>query len=286
LDINWYPGHMAKTRRLLLENLKLVDVVIELLDSRIPLSSKNPDLDNILGNKPRVFALNKSDLADESILQQWDEWFSQKQYPHVFINSVDGTGFNTLRQLIKDSQKEKIEQRRKKGIRFISVKTMVVGIPNVGKSSLINKLAGKSTAKTGDKPGVTKGKQWIRIDREIDLLDTPGILWPKIENNQVGLNLAFTGAIKDDILDITELAAVLIKKLTQICPEKLAARYSLTEPITQTGPELLEIAGRNRGCLMRGGEVDFLRISTVLLDEFRGGKIGRISLESPNDPGV
>ncbi|MDD4494411.1 MAG: ribosome biogenesis GTPase YlqF [Eubacteriales bacterium] len=283
MDINWYPGHMAKSKNLLIENLKLVDVVIELLDSRIPSSSRNPDFDGILGNKPRIIALNKFDLADEGISRRWSDWFTEKDRKHVFINSIDGTGIKQLKQMIRDSVKDKFELRKQKGLRFMSVKTMVVGIPNVGKSSFINKAVGRSTAKTGDKPGVTRGKQWVRIDRDIDLLDTPGILWPKISDKEVGLHLAFTGAIKDEILDITELAALLMVKLSRLSPDKLSARYKLNGIDSMTGHEMLDAAGRNRGCLVQGGDVNLLRISTIFLDEFRGGKIGRISLETPDN---
>lgn len=281
MNIQWFPGHMAKTRRLLADNLKLVDVVIELLDARIPSSSKNPEIDSITGAKPRIAVLNKADLADEAVSREWMKWYSSRGYTVIFIDSIKGTGINQLKSSLRNIMKEKLERDRLKGRIFRPIRTMVVGIPNVGKSSFINKIAGKASAVTGDKPGVTRGKQWIRLNEEIELLDTPGILWPKFDDESIALNLAFTGAIKDEILDTVELAASLMTRLTDIYPEKLAQRFKLQTLEGQTGLNLLEKAGKNRGCIVSGGEIDLQRISTIVLDEFRGGKIGRITLEKP-----
>ncbi len=281
MNIQWFPGHMAKTRRLLSENLKMVDVVIELLDARIPLSSRNPEIDNILGTKPRIIAMNKADLADEAISVEWAKWYAEKGLPVIFIDSIKGTGYNKLRANMKSMMKDRIERDKLKGRIFRPIRTMVVGIPNVGKSSFINKITGRANAVTGDKPGVTRGKQWIRVNEEIELLDTPGILWPKFEDKQIAFNLAFTGAIKDDILDKVELAAALMEKLKETYPERLAERFKLQTLEDKTGLILLETAGKNRGCIISGGMIDMQRIAAILLDEFRGGKIGKISLERP-----
>lgn len=285
MNIQWFPGHMAKTRRILSENLKLIDVVIELLDARIPRSSKNPEIDEIIKNKPRVVVLNKSDLADEAVSKEWSKWYNSKGYTNIFVDSIRGKGINLLKTELKKLMKEKLEREKQKGRLFRPVRTMVVGIPNVGKSSFINKIAGKASAATGDKPGVTRGKQWIRINPEIELLDTPGILWPKFDDPQVGLNLAFTGAIKDDIIDIIEVAASLMGQLALIYPHNIKERYKLDSIEGLTGEELLKTAGKNRGCIIAGGEIDLRRIAAIVLDEFRGGKIGRISLECPEQQG-
>jgi ribosome biogenesis GTPase A len=281
MNIQWFPGHMAKTRKLLSENLKLVDVVIELLDARIPRSSKNPEIDSIIGSKPRVVALNKSDLADESVSKEWSRWYSANVYNCIFIDSIKGTGINLLKNGLRKIMSERFEKDKLKGRIFRPIRTMVVGIPNVGKSSFINRIAGRASAVTGDKPGVTRSKQWIRLDREIELLDTPGILWPKFDDREVGLNLAFTGAIKDDIFDIVEVAAKLMEKLDVVYPGKISERYKLSGLEDRGGFSLLQTAGKNRGCIISGGEVDMNRIAAIVLDEFRGGKIGRISLEHP-----
>jgi ribosome biogenesis GTPase A len=281
MNIQWFPGHMAKTRRLLTENLKLVDVVIELLDARIPASSKNPEIDSIIHYKPRLIILNKSDLADPEISRQWADWFKNRGIPVVFADSIKGKGLNILKDNLKELMKERFERDRQKGRIFRTIKTMVVGIPNVGKSTFINKIAGRAVAVTGDKPGVTRGKQWIRLNPEIDMLDTPGILWPKFDDEETALNLAFTGAIKDDIMDLTEVAAALAVKLSRDYPELFFNRYKLEHAQGMSGHELLEAAGRKRGCILQGGAIDFSRISMIMLDEFRGGKIGKITLERP-----
>jgi len=276
---------MAKTRKILTENLKLVDLVIELLDARIPLSSKNPDIDGIVKNKPKIIVLNKSDLADDKISEEWSKWYNSNGYTNIFIDSVKGKGVKELKARMRDMMKEKIERDRQKGRIFRPIKTMIVGIPNVGKSSLINRIAGKSSAVTGDRPGVTRGKQWINVNDGIQLLDTPGILWPKFEDENVGINLAVTGAIKDDILDTVELASVALERLADTYPERILERYKLSSVENRKGYELLSEAGKKRGCIVSGGEVDLTRISAVVLDEVRGGRIGKISLERPGMSG-
>lgn len=281
MNIQWFPGHMTKTRRMLSENLKLVDVVIELLDARIPSSSKNPEIDSIVNNKPRVVVLNKADMADTTISKEWAKWYRGKGISVLFADSVKGTGLNQLKDSLKLLMKDKLDRDKQKGRIFRPIRTMIVGIPNVGKSTFINKIAGKAIAETGDKPGVTRSKQWIRLNPEIEMLDTPGILWPKFEDQTVALNLAFTGAIKDDIIDVTEVAAALAEKLAASNPAQLAQRYKLNKVTGKTGYQLLEEAGKSRGCMIPGGEIDMQRISIILLDEFRGGKIGKISLERP-----
>ncbi len=280
MNIQWFPGHMAKTRRLLSENLRLVDAVIELIDARIPISSRNPDIDKIIGSKPRITALNKSDLADPQVSGEWSRWYEENNRPCIFIDSLSGSGIEELKSRLRDLVKDKIEKEKSQGRRFRPIRTMVVGIPNVGKSSFINRIAGRASAATGDRPGVTRGKQWIRLNREIELLDTPGILWPKFEDERTGLNLAFTGAIRDEILDIYEVALKLIEKLAQDYPDLLAQRYRL-DSLDKPAYEIMEEAAIKRGCIVSGGEIDYMRISTIILDEFRGGKIGRISLERP-----
>jgi ribosome biogenesis GTPase A len=283
MNIQWFPGHMAKTRKLIAENLKLVDVVIELLDARIPESSRNPEIDKILGDKPRIVVLNKSDMADQEISKQWENWYNLNGYTNIFIDSIRGKGFNQLKSLLKEMTKEKIEREKQRGRRFRPIRTMVVGIPNVGKSTFVNRIAGRATAATGDRPGVTRNKQWIRLSREIELLDTPGILWPKFQDLNEGLNLAFTGAIKDDVYDIVQVASALLQKLSKAYPDLLKARYKLNDSDIQKREVLLKVIGINRGCLIAGGEVDTMRIAAIVLDEFRGGKIGKITLERPSE---
>ncbi|NLU52210.1 MAG: ribosome biogenesis GTPase YlqF [Clostridiaceae bacterium] len=279
--IQWFPGHMAKTRRLISENLKLVDVVIELLDARIPLSSRNPEIDSLVGHKPRVIALNKSDLSDPTLNREWASYFAKQGIGVIYTNAISGTGLNELKGKLKELTRSKLESAQARGRIQRPIKTMVVGIPNVGKSAFINKLAGKASAITGDRPGVTRTKQWVRVNPEIQLLDTPGILWPKFEDPETGLNLAFTGAIKDEIMDTAELAAKLLEKLAVLYPDKIKERYKLEELDGKIGLKLLEEAGRKRGCLVSGGEVDLYRIASIVLDEFRGGRIGKITLEKP-----
>jgi len=283
MNIQWFPGHMAKTRRLLEDNLKIVDVVIELLDARIPYASKNPELNKILGIKPRITVLNKSDLADESISREWSKWYNSNGFTNIFIDSIKGKGINELKIGLREIMKEKLEKEKLKGRLIRPIRTMVVGIPNVGKSSFINKIAGSASAATGDKPGVTRGKQWIRLNDEIELLDTPGILWPKFDDIKVAKNLAFTGAIKDDVIDTIELTMALLDFLKETYPDYLKTRFKIDLYEDLTGEKLLSAVGKKRGCIVSGGLIDYNRISSIVLDEFRGGKIGRISLERPGD---
>lgn len=281
MDINWYPGHMAKTRALIRDNLKMVDVVIELIDARIPISSKNPEIDVILCNKPKVVALNKYDLSDNSVNIEWKKWYSDNGYTCIFVNSVTGAGMKDVKHQLRRVLSDKIQHRIDRGRIGTTIKTMVVGIPNVGKSTFINTLAGKRVAQTGDRPGVTKNKQWVRFDKEIELLDMPGILWPKFEDAEVGLNLALTGAIKDDILDTVELALKLLEKLKVTYPKFISERYKIDFDQNVKVDELLQQIALKRGCIASGGKIDLNRMSLIFLDEFRAGKIGNISLERP-----
>lgn len=283
MNIQWYPGHMSKTRRLITENLKLVDVVIELVDARVPYSSKNPDIDELARNKPRIIVMNKSDLADEKISSRWISWFKEKGYGVIPINSITGKGVSEVDRLAREMLKEKIERDKQRGRIFRPIRAMVVGIPNVGKSTFINKLVGKASAKTGDKPGVTKGKQWIKIKKDFELLDTPGILWPKFEDMNVGMKLAFTGAIKQEILDVHTLSLELLKLLSSKMPSTIENRYKIENVSTKTPIALLTEIGKNRGFLISGGEVDYSRAAQILLDELRSGKLGNITLETPDD---
>lgn len=280
MAINWFPGHMAKTRREIKENLKFVDVVIEIRDARIVKSSANPDIDSICNNKSRIILLNKSDLAEEKITRQWIEKLSNDSVKVLSVNCVTGKGLNNIKPTINELLKEKHDRLKSKGMVNITTRAMVVGIPNVGKSSFINKMAKNNTAKVGDRPGVTKNKQWIKTKMGIELLDTPGVLWPKFEDESVGLDLAFTGAIKDEIMDIETLAFKLIGKLQEEYPEKLMERYKLNS-LSEDTLENMDNIGRKRGAVISGGNIDYNRVSVMILDEFRGGKLGPISLERP-----
>lgn len=280
LNIQWYPGHMTKAKREMIESIKLVDAVIEMLDARIPQSSRNPDIDSICQNKPRIVLLNKSDLADPAANKMWVSHFKSMGLKTIEVDSVSGKGLKSIPASLNEMFKERNERLKSKGIILKPIRIMIAGIPNVGKSSLINRMAGKSIAKTGDKPGVTKGKQWIKLTGGIELLDTPGILWPKFDDETVGLHLAFTGAIRDEIMDTVELSIKLIESLKEAAPLCLAGRYRVKDMSAAPADILHEIAA-NRGCLLKGGEIDGDRVSKVLLDEFRGGKLGRISLEKP-----
>ena len=282
LHINWYPGHMKKTKELVKNNLKLVDVVVELLDARIPFSSKNPDIDKLAGNKPRVVILNKSDLADKGKLSKWINYYRNKGIKAIPVDTMKGTGLNKLIDECKNVTKDKMDALKDKGRKERPIRIMIVGVPNVGKSSIINKLTGRKSAVTGDKPGVTKGKQWVRLKGNLELLDTPGILWPKFEDQEVALNLAFSRAIKDEVLDVETLALRLIERLMVIEPEKLKARYKLEE-LGDTGLETMDMIGRKRGFITGRKELDYTRIAYTVLNEFREGKIGQISLEVPED---
>ena len=284
MNIQWYPGHMAKAKRKITEELKLVDIVIELLDARIPMSSRNPEVNEIVGNKKRIIVLNKSDLADPSVNAKWLDYFNRENTRAILVNSLKGNGLKNVLSASKQLMKEKLDRLKSKGLLVKTTRALIIGIPNVGKSTFINRLAGRSAAQTGDRPGVTKSKQWIKVSAELELLDTPGILWPKFEDKRAGMYLAFTGAIKDEILDVNELAQNLLKVLAEKFPEKLKSRYKLEDIPEGIAPEeLLKSIGRKRGCIIAGGEIDVLRASAMLLDEFRGGKIGAISLESPED---
>lgn len=280
MAINWFPGHMKKTQREIKENLKLVDAVIEIRDARIPRSSANPDIDKLLQNKPRLILLNKSDLTEKKITNEWINYLTKDNVKVLEVNCLKGEGLKNIKPLLMELLKEKHDRLKAKGIVKIVTRVMVVGIPNCGKSTFINKLAKNNIAKTGDRPGVTKSKQWIKTSLDIELLDTPGVLWPKFEDEEVALNLAFTGAIKDEVMDIEELAYKLVQRLQKYYPEKLKERYKIEE-IFEDPLETLNAIARKRGCLVRGGEIDYNRISVILLDEFRGGKIGKITLERP-----
>ncbi|MBS4539777.1 ribosome biogenesis GTPase YlqF [Clostridium sp. D2Q-11] len=282
MNINWFPGHMKKTRELLQKNLKLVDIVYELIDSRIPLSSRNPEIEKIVHNKPRVVIMNKSDLSDPQINKEWIEYFKKQGVNTVLVDAIKNKGISRIISETNDAVKEKQERLLKRGIKNKPVRAMIVGIPNVGKSTLINTLAGKKSAKTGDRPGVTKGKQWIKLKGNIELLDTPGILWPKFEDQEVALKLAFTGAIKDEIMDIETLALKLIEKLLILAPDKIEARYNVSTE-NKTALQVMDDIALRRGCILKGQEIDYSRVANILLDEFRDGTIGFISLERPKN---
>ena len=279
MHFQWYPGHMTKAKRMMQENIKLIDLVIELVDARIPVSSRNPDIDELGKNKARLIVLNKSDLAQDSYNDAWTQFFKDKGYSVVRVNSKKGTGIKSIQGVIQEACKEKIERDRKRGILNRPVRAMVVGIPNVGKSTFINSLAGKACAKTGNKPGVTKGKQWIRLNKNVELLDTPGILWPKFEDQTVGLKLAFIGSIKDEILQTEELALKLIAFLREYYPGILAEKYGIEEQGNDFS--CLEAAARSRHCIVRGNELDTEKAATLILDDFRNGRLGKITLEFP-----
>ena len=277
LHINWYPGHMKKTKELVKNNLKLVDVVVELLDARIPFSSRNPDIDRFVGDKPRVVVLNKSDISDPNKLNQWVDYYKKRGIKAIPVDTLKGKGINKIIEECKNETKEKMEALVKKGRIERPIRIMIVGIPNVGKSSLINKLTGRKSTQTG-----TKGKQWVKLKGNLELLDTPGILWPKFEDEEVALKLAFCRAIKDEVLDVDTLGLRLIEKLMEIEPEKLKERYKLNE-LGETPLETMEMIGVKRGLILRRNELDYTRIATTVLNEFRDGKIGRITLEIPKD---
>lgn len=277
MNVQWYPGHMTKAKRQMQEDIKLIDLIIELVDARVPLSSRNPDIDELGKNKSRLIILNKSDLADDRQNEKWKKFFEEKGFFVVKIDSRSKAGMKVIHNVIQEACKEKIERDRKRGIKNRPIRAMVVGIPNVGKSTFINSFAGRACAKTGNKPGVTKGKQWIRLNKGVELLDTPGILWPKFEDQQVGMRLAFVGSIKDDILNMEELALELIEYLRTNYRGLLAGRYQISEE--GTAVSVLEEIARVRGCLKKGEELDYAKASTLLFDEFRSGKIGHITLE-------
>ena len=282
MNIQWFPGHMTKAIRMMQDNLKLIDLVIELVDARLPLSSRNPKVDELVGDKPHLILLNKADIADPALTKEWESYFSKKGISAAQVSSTSGKSLNFVFDKCKALLADKIEREKAKGIVNRSIKIMVCGVPNVGKSSFINKLSGKKSAITGDRPGVTKGKQWIRLKNNFELLDTPGILWPKFDDDAVGLRLAFTGAVKDEIMDIEELACHLLVFLRDNYPSSLTERYKMTDFDNLEGYEMLELLGKKRGFVVSGGEIDTERAAHILLDEFRGAKLGSITLEKPN----
>lgn len=279
MNLQWYPGHMTKAKRQMQEDLKLIDLIIELVDARIPLSSRNPDIDELGKNKARLILLNKSDLADERYNEQWSAYFQKKGFYVVKVNAKSGAGLKSIQGVIQEACKAKIERDRRRGIKNRPIRAMVVGIPNVGKSTFINSYAGKACAKTGNKPGVTKGKQWIRLNKTLELLDTPGILWPKFEDQEVGKRLAFIGSIKDEILNLEELSLELLDYIRTNYPGLLNTRYGIEEEGTPVS--LLEAVADKRKCLIRGKEIDYAKAAGIVMEEFRNGKIGRITLEFP-----
>ena len=286
-NINWYPGHMAKTKRQINDDLKLIDIVIELLDARIPLSSRNPDIYSITKNKKKIILLNKSDLADPKVNEQWLGYFS-KEAPTILTDANSGKGINKICSTIEELMVEEQARQQARGLKNKTTRVMILGIPNVGKSSLINRLSKKNSVEVANRPGVTRSKQWIRIGNNQELLDTPGVLWPKFESNEVALNLAFTGTIKDDILERTEMAYELVKKLYNSYPKALIERYKLSDDEINSIKEsknlaykLMLLIGSKRGALMSGGKIDEEKTARIILDDFRTGKIGKISLEEP-----
>lgn len=288
MNIQWYPGHMAKTRRQMLENLKNIDIVCEVVDARIPMVSRNPDMDEIAGAKPRMIILNRIDLAAPDETRRWASYFRAKGWAVLETDSQHGKGAEKFVAAAREVLADKIAQWNEKGQTGRAVRVMVVGIPNVGKSTFINRILGRKSAKAADKPGVTRGAQWFRVGDGIDLLDTPGILWPKFDDERTGLLLASTGAVKDDILDVETLACKLFEILAVRAPEAIVSRYKLTLPapgeeVDFLGYTLLEQAGQKRGFMMRGGEIDTGRMARVFLDEYRGGVLGRITLETPEE---
>lgn len=282
-SIQWFPGHMAKTRRLMKENLKLVDIIVELRDARIPNSSANPEIEKLTGRKPRVILLCKEDLADPVLTKQWIDYFNSQKIPAMWADTRSGKGLNKFRPLVETTLENLLEERKAKGMEGMSIRMMIVGVPNVGKSSLINRLAGSKRTRVEDRPGVTVAKQWIKTEDSMELLDMPGVLWPKFEDQIVGENLALTGAVKDDVVDTELLAMRLLWRLNEKYPHLLEERYKFTAEETQDLDSygLLELLGRKRGMLVRGGEIDTERAALAALDDFRNGRIGRITLEDP-----
>lgn len=279
-NIQWYPGHMTKTRRQMEQDIKMVDLVAELVDARIPISSRNPDIDNIVKDKPRLIVLNRVDQADPEETKRWTAYFKQKGYSVLETDAKTGKGVNRFSAVARESLADQIAKWKEKGQVGRPVRAMVVGVPNVGKSTFINHVAKRKSAKAGDRPGVTRGKQWVAVDQTLDLLDTPGILWPKFEDEKTGLHLAFTGAVKAEIIDLETLAHHLMNLLSSRYPDALRARYNIEIPDGAQGWELVEAAARKRGFLISGGEVDLERMSRILLDEFRSGKLGNFTLET------
>lgn len=282
MNIQWYPGHMTKTRRQIEADLKQVDAVCEIVDARIPMSSRNPDIDSICGNKPRIIVLNRMDLADPAATKKWREYFRSKGMAVIATDCKSRQGIHDFTPAARAACAEKLERDAARGMNR-PLRVMVVGIPNVGKSTLINQISGRKGAKAENRPGVTRGKQWVTVDSGLQLLDTPGILWPKFEDPQVGMMLAFTGAVKEGVIDLEELACRLMELLQKYYPQVLQERYKVEAQPGTPGYELLEMAGRKRGFLLRGGEVHTERMAKVLMDEFRSGKLGKFTLEMPED---
>jgi len=282
MSVQWYPGHMTKTRRQIEADLKQVDAVCEIVDARIPMSSRNPDIDSICGSKPRLLILNRMDLADPAATKRWADYFRNKGITVVITDCKSRRGIADFIPAARHACKEKIDRDAARGMNR-PLRVMIVGIPNVGKSTLINQISGRKGAKAENRPGVTRGKQWVSVDTSLLLLDTPGILWPKFEDPQVGMMLAYTGAVKDGILDIEELACLLMQLLHRRYPDALRERYGIHAEPDTPGYELLELAGRRRGFLISGGEVNTERMAKVLVDEYRSGKLGRFTLEEPED---
>ncbi len=284
MQFQWYPGHMTKAKRQMQEDIKLIDLVIELVDARIPLGSRNPDIDELGKNKARLILMNKADLADDAVSREWAAFFKEKGCHVVMLDARSKAAMKQVTAVVLEACREKIERDRKRGIKNRPVRAMVVGIPNVGKSTFINSYAGRACAKTGNKPGVTKGKQWIRLNKNVELLDTPGILWPKFEDQTVGLHLALIGAIKDEILNIDELSLALIGELTRYYPGVLASRYGTAEqPLDEEAEpvDILRQIAENRKCISRGNELDYSKAAALLLEEFRSGRLGKITIERP-----
>ena len=291
MNINWYPGHMAKTKRQIQEDLKLIDVVVELLDSRIPISSRNPDINEIVKGKKKIVVLNKSDLADEKETLKWSEYFKNKNIPSIITDANTGKGIKEVVKQAEQIMKEELDKREEKGRTGRKIRIMILGIPNVGKSSLINRLANKNSLEVGNRPGVTRKKQWIKINNNIELLDTPGVLWPKFESEEIALNLAFTGTIKDDVLEKTDVAFYFLKYMLENEIDKLCNRYNLKkeeileELKNQDRPEneiiydIMLTIGKSRGAVVSGGNVDDTKTANIILEDFRSGKLGRITLE-------
>lgn len=295
-SFNWYPGHMTKAKRMMEENISLIDLVIEIVDARVPMSSRNPDIDSLAANKARIILLNKADLADDSITNQWIAYFNSKNIYCLKLNSRDNSGVKQVNNLIQMACANKLERDKQRGIMNRTIKAMVVGIPNVGKSTFINSFAGKASAKTGNKPGVTKGKQWIKLGKNVEMLDTPGILWPRFESQEVGMRLAMIGSINDNILNIEELAIDTINYVYNNYPDNIIERYNLDKaavaasydeksinPDNSIALYIMEQAAIKRGCIKKGNAIDYEKASNIILDDFRSGRLGRITLERNND---
>ncbi|MEK4875169.1 ribosome biogenesis GTPase YlqF [Bacillus smithii] len=281
MTIQWFPGHMAKARREVTEKLKLIDIVFELVDARLPLSSRNPMIDEIIQQKPRIVLLNKADLADSEWTKEWIAYFKSRQLPAIAINSQEGQGLSQIMNKTKELLKEKFDRMRARGIKPRAVRAMIVGIPNVGKSTLINRLAKRNIAKTGNTPGVTKAQQWIKVGKELELLDTPGILWPKFEDEEVGYKLALTGAIKDSIINLQDVAAYGLRFLKEHYPERLTERYQIDPHLEII--EMFDAIGKLRGCLLKGGEIDYDKTTDIIIRDIRSEKLGKLTFDFPEN---